>query len=50
MLKRDRHRCAYCGGPCNALKANRTPAEAGMPLLFGAFEPMRAQLALPTAA
>ncbi len=59
VLRRDRHRCAYCLGPaetvdhvlpqsrggtntwlntvaactrCNNLKANRTPAEAGMQL------------------
>lgn len=71
VLRRDRHRCAYCGcradtvdhlvpqsrgGPnswtntvaachgCNARKANRTPAEARMPLRIRAYAPTRAQL------
>lgn len=35
---------AACG-PCNARKADRTPAEAGMPLRYRAFQPSRAQLA-----
>jgi 5-methylcytosine-specific restriction endonuclease McrA len=61
VLRRDRHTCAYCGGPadtvdhllpqsrggrnswpntvaactrCNHRKANRTPPEAGMTLLW----------------
>lgn len=72
VLRRDRHRCAYCGGcastvdhllpasrggewswlntvaacgPCNARKANRTPQEAGMRLLFEPYVPTRARLA-----
>lgn len=72
VLKRDRHRCAYCGGhastvdhlvpqsrggpntwlntiaacpKCNLHKANRTPFEAGMQLLFRPYAPTRAQLA-----
>lgn len=71
VLKRDRHRCAYCGGhastvdhllpqsrggpntwlntiaacgPCNLRKANRTPAEAGMVLLFKSYAPSRVEL------
>lgn len=31
--------------PCNTRKANRTPEEAGMPLLFTPYPPSRAQLA-----
>lgn len=30
--------------PCNARKGNRTPEEAGMPLLFRPYVPTRAQL------
>ena len=71
VMRRDRHRCAYCDraattldhiqprsrgggsdwlntvaacGKCNAKKANRTPAEAGMRLLFDPYVPTRAQL------
>ena len=71
VLKRDRHRCAYCGKtastidhllpksrgggmswlnlvaacpPCNGAKKNRTPDEAGMPLLFEPFVPTRIAL------
>ena len=66
LLRRDRHRCAYCGRPattvdhiiprcqggrtawlnvvascldCNAAKAGRTPAEAGMTLRIKPFAP-----------
>lgn len=34
---------AACG-PCNLAKANRTPAEAGMPLRLRAYAPSRAEL------
>lgn len=34
---------AACG-PCNLKKANRTPAEAGMQLLFKAYAPSRVEL------
>lgn len=71
VLKRDRHRCAYCGEhattidhvlpksrggemswlnlvaactPCNGTKKNRTPDEAGMPLLIEPFVPSRLTL------
>ena len=71
VLKRDRHRCAYCGAhattidhvlpksrgggmtwvnlvaactPCNGTKKNRTPDEAGMPLLFKPYVPSRLAL------
>lgn len=71
VLRRDGHRCAYCGefattvdhivpasrgganswtntvaacGPCNGRKADRTPAEADMPLRVRAYSPTRAQL------
>ncbi|WP_106849871.1 HNH endonuclease [Blastococcus sp. Marseille-P5729] len=74
VLKRDSHRCAYCGRqattidhllpksrggamswlnlvaacpPCNGLKKNRTPDEAGMPLLFEPFVPSRMALSDP---
>lgn len=74
VLKRDRHRCAYCGThattidhllpksrggamswmnlvaactPCNGAKKNRTPDEAGMPLLFQPYVPSRMSLADP---
>lgn len=33
-------------GPCNLTKADRTPEEAGMRLLFKAYAPSRAELAL----
>ena len=33
--------------PCNHRKGDRTPAEAGMPLLFQPFAPTRAQLGSP---
>ena len=66
VLRRDRHRCAYCGKrgdtidhilpraqggsntwvnlvtacfTCNGRKDNRTPKQAGMPLLFEPREP-----------
>ena len=72
VLKRDRHRCAYCGAHattidhvlpksrgggmswanlvaacarCNGTKKNRTPDEAGMPLLFQPYAPSRLALA-----
>lgn len=34
---------AACGGPqgCNTVKANRTPEEAGMPLLYVPYQPSR---------
>lgn len=68
VLRRDRGRCAYCGGhattvdhvqpasrggvnswlnlvaaclACNGYKADRTPAEARMTLLFSPWEPRR---------
>ena len=43
VRSRDGHKCGYCSGPadtvaackpCNNRKADRTPAEAGMRLLF----------------
>ncbi|MBK8445700.1 MAG: HNH endonuclease [Micropruina sp.] len=71
VLRRDRFRCAYCGGPadtrdhivprsrggasswlnlvaacatCNGRKRDRTPAQAGMPLLVRPFVPSASQL------
>lgn len=71
VLRRDRNRCAYCGGhagtvdhvvpvarggrltwmnavaaclKCNGRKADRTPAQARMPLRFSPWEPRRIDL------
>src|SRR5919112_1050899 len=61
VLRRDQIPCAYCGlpnantmdhviprsrGACTERKGNRTPSEAGMPLLWQPWVPTRAELVI----